>query len=156
MTKNCLTPFLTLSLLALAVLAAATPAPAQTLSTLHSFDATATDGSSPIGGLIFDSSGNLYSTTSDGGTYGFGVVFKLSPRAGGGWSEEILHAFNNSTSDGGLPYGNLAFDASGNLYGTTVDGGAYSSGTVFELSPKAGGAWAERTIHSFNGQTLDG
>ena len=108
-----------------------------------------TDGAGPYAGLIFDAGGNLYGTTAEGGTYGVGTVFEVTPAAGGGWTEKVLHSFNGT--DGYYPLASLIFDAAGNLYSTTQYGGAYGYGTVFELTPTAGGGWTERVLHSFNG-----
>jgi uncharacterized repeat protein (TIGR03803 family) len=114
-----------------------------------------TDGRMPLAGLIFDAAGNLYGTTAAGGSYnncgynyeGCGTVFQLTPSANGTWTEKVLHSFGNGT-DGQNPYASLIFDA-GNLYGTTLHGGAHGVGTVFELSPGAGGAWTENVLRSF-------
>ncbi len=127
------------------------------------------DGHDPSGSLTFDAHGNLYGTTFFGGAYsncyggesGCGTVFELMPQVGGGWSEQILHNFNNNGVDGNEPYSSVTFDAAGNLYGTTSLGGTYLNcfgngfgcGTVFELSPTAGGGWTERVLHSFGGGT---
>ena len=119
---------------------------------LYSFDGK--NGKSPHAGLIFDASGNLYGTTYHGGKYDEGTVFELTPTAGGGWTEKVLHSFNGN--NGAYPWAGLIFDAAGNLYGTTSAGGAYLYyGTVFELTPKAGGGWTEKVLHSFN-DTFDG
>ena len=113
------------------------------------------DGISPSGGLIFDTAGNLYGTTSQGGEYssncnlGCGTAFELTPAAGGGWTHQVLHTFTNNP-DGALPSAGLIFDAAGNLYGTTSQGGTYPYGTVFELMPAAGGKWTEQVLHSFD------
>jgi len=115
---------------------------------LHSFG-NSVDGQNPAAGLTFDAAGNLYGTTSSGGTLGLGTVFELTPKAGGGWTSRILHNFGTSRTDGQIPYAGLIFDSAGNLYSTTVGGGAYGAGTVFNLSPKAGGGWAETLVHSF-------
>jgi uncharacterized repeat protein (TIGR03803 family) len=116
---------------------------------LHSFNGG--DGANPAAGLIFDAAGNLYGTTTGGGTSGYGTVFELTPMGGGGWTETILYSFGNGT-DGAIPYAGLIFDAAGNLYGTTFGGGPYGgAGTVFELTPTAGGGWTETVLHSFNG-----
>jgi len=98
-----------------------------------------TDGANPYAGLIFDGSGNLYGTTVSGGTNNNGgTVFELSPPSGGGnWTETGLYSFG-SGSDGVHPYAGLVFDNSGDLYGTTLNGGMYhNGGTVFELAPNA-------------------
>lgn len=136
------------------LLASSTPAIAHE-SILYSFG-SGTDGASPRGGLIFDNSGNLYGTTISGGTYGYGTVFELSPNSGGGFTEQVLHNFENNGVDGQLPATGLVFDASGNLYGVTQQGGAYDSGTVFELSPQSGGLWSETVLHSFNSRASSG
>jgi uncharacterized repeat protein (TIGR03803 family) len=107
------------------------------------------DGYSPQGAPIFDASGNLYGTTSEGGASDRGTVFELLPQSGGGWTEEILHNFADNGVDGYYPYASLVFDASGNLYGTSVPGGAYGDGAVFKLEPMAGGGWSENTVYSF-------
>jgi uncharacterized repeat protein (TIGR03803 family) len=120
-----------------------------TETVLHTFTNNFTDGSYPYGGLIFDASGNLYGTTYSGGILGYGTVFELSPAAGGGWTETVLHNFSPSSSDGQFLYGVLLRDKAGNLYGTTQGGGANSGGTVFELTPASGGLWTESLLHSF-------
>ncbi len=109
------------------------------------------DGQLPESGVIMDAAGNLYGTTVAGGTYcsslgGCGIVYELSPSEGGYWTETVLHNFDND--DGLRPWASLILDAAGNLYGTTSQGGAYSDGTVFELSPNDGG-WTETVLHSF-------
>ena len=123
---------------------------------LHSFHRNGTDGYTPQASLIFDAAGNLYGTTVDGGTYRGGTVFELTPQAGGGWTEKVLHSFHGNRTDGASPYAGLIFDAAGNLYGTTVDGGTDRGGTVFELTPQAGGGWTEKLLYSFNFNGTDG
>jgi uncharacterized repeat protein (TIGR03803 family) len=108
------------------------------------------DGFYPQAGLIFDAAGNLYGTTYAGGAHGDGTVFELTPTAKGGWSEKVLHSFRNNGEDGYYPDAGLVFDASGNLYGTTNEGGAHAVGTVFQLTPHEDGSWSERVLHSFN------
>jgi uncharacterized repeat protein (TIGR03803 family) len=127
-----------------------------TETVLHSFDDDGKDGSYPYAGLIFDSAGNLYGTTFLGGAYNGGTVFELTPKAGGGWKEAVLHSFNPGGKDGFNPYAGLIVDANGNFYGTTVDGGAYGGGAVFELTRGAGGRWRETVLHSFNPGAADG
>ncbi len=118
---------------------------------LHRFG-KGSDGAYPYAGLIFDTSGNLYGTTFFGGAHGAGAVFELAPNAKGGWTEEVLYSFGGGT-DGANPYASLVFDATGNLYGTTYQGGAYTLGTVFELTPNGGGGWTEKILHSFGNGT---
>jgi len=81
-------------------------------------------------------------------------VFELTPKSGGGWTEKILYSFHNSGTGPNNPEG-LIFDAAGNLYGPS-GGGFYGNGAVFELSPKAGGGWAAKTLHSFGAFPTDG
>jgi uncharacterized repeat protein (TIGR03803 family) len=122
---------------------------------LFSFN-NVSDGFQPHAGLVRDSAGNLYGTASSGGTADEdGVVFELTPN-GGTWTEIVLHTFHKDGTDGSQPWANLIFDGSGNLYGTTVQGGKNSGGTVFELSPGAGGAWTETILHNFPANGTDG
>jgi uncharacterized repeat protein (TIGR03803 family) len=120
-----------------------------TQKVLHSFDANGIDGITPYTRLIFDSSGNLYGTTNNGGTNNVGTVFKLSPTKSGTWKESILYSFQNNEIDGTYPYGALIFDSSGNLYGTTAGGGSNFDGTVYKLTP-AEKEWTETILYSFN------
>jgi uncharacterized repeat protein (TIGR03803 family) len=144
--------FLALAFVSLVSLA--TPsAPAQTFVVLHTFTGPP-DGGFPNGGVILDSKGNLYGTTSEGGTGacsgGCGTVFKLSPAG----KETILYSFTGTNGDGKYPQGGLVRDASGNLYGTTYGGGTsgnacnnYGCGTVFMLDA----AGIETVLYSFSG-----
>ncbi len=90
-----------------------------------------------------------------GGTYGDGTVFELTPTGGGGWTEKVLYSFGNTT-DGAIPVAGLIFDAAGNLYGTTIEGGTHGDGTVFELTPTGGGGWTEKVLHSFGNTARTG
>jgi len=113
-------------------------------NTLYNFQ-KATDGASPYGGVIFDSSGNLYGTTSFNGPAGAGTVFELTP-SNGSWTFTVLHSFAGNNG----PYGGLTMDAAGNLYGTTYGDGAHGYGNVFELSPSNGG-WTYTDLYDFTG-----
>lgn len=126
------------------------------MRTLYSFNGT--DGSSPTGNLIFDSAGNLYGTTGDGGSFGLGTAYKLTRGPGGAWVETVLHNFPETGTDGYEPLSGLIFDAAGNLYGTTFYGGMNFClcGTVFELSPTSSGAWTETILHNFADDGIDG
>ena len=136
---------------------------------LHAFKG-GKDGNYPSGALILDPAGNLYGTTIFGGgdqqycsglAPGCGTVFKLAPGSQGKWKETVLHRFQNGndSTDGSAPNGALIFDASGNLYGTTISGGGFNQqcssgasagcGIVFELSPKSSGGWKESVLYRF-------
>jgi len=115
-----------------------------------------TDGNNPDGGLVADSLGNLYGTTTWGGPDSvtpYGTVYELSPSAaaGGAWTKTVLYSFQGGASDGATPFGTLIFDKLGNLYGTTQAGGPGNTGTVFELSPPAvpGNSWTETVLFIF-------
>ena len=144
------------AILVLTLLAAGTRAVTQQEKLLYNFCSLKNcfDGSYPYAGLIVDPAGNLYGTTQYGGAHDVGTVFELTPKAGGGWKEKVLYAFNNNGKDGLYPYAGV-IDAAGDLYGTTYTGGAHNGGTVFELKPKAGGGWTEKVLHSF-GDGKDG
>jgi len=127
---------------------------------LHSFrgnGATSRDGANPEASLIFDANGNLYGTTAAGGR-SYGTVFELTPGSNGSWTESVLYRFCavQHCVDGTHPFAGLIFDAQGNLYGTTSGGGAFCSnggcGTVFQLTPGAGGNWTKNVLHSFRGR----
>jgi len=111
---------------------------------LHTFG-SGSDGTFPAAGLVLDAAGNLYGTTYEGGTYGLGTAFELTPAGGGTWTEKVLHHFGNGT-DGVYPLASLIFDAAGNLYGTTSYGGSYGGGTVFRLN-----AQGEVLLQNFSG-----
>jgi uncharacterized repeat protein (TIGR03803 family) len=118
---------------------------------LHRFG-NALDGSRPIGGVIFDSDGNLYGTTYSGGDTACdcGTVFRLTPNPDGSWTEHVLLRF----AGGGLgknPSAGLAMDSAGNLYGTAYSGGAHGYGTVFKLRPNVDGTWTKSVLHAFSG-----
>ena len=110
------------------------------------------DGAHPYAGVIFDSAGNLYGTTEQGGSTGEGTAFQLIPNSDGSWTESVLHSFG-SGNDGGFPDAGLTFDQAGNLYGTTPSGGGFGfEGTVFKLTPGSQGHWTETVLHAFSGQ----
>jgi len=117
-------------------------------SVLYSFNGGTTDGDGPRAGLIMDSAGNLYGTTSAGGSSNDGTVFKLSPAG----TETILYSFKGGTSDGAIPDSGVIADGTGNLYGITGSGGANNRGTVFKISA----ASTESILYSFAGGASDG
>jgi uncharacterized repeat protein (TIGR03803 family) len=120
---------------------------------IYSFTGGA-DGGNPLSDLVFDTAGNLYGTTSAGGSstlcgWGCGTAFELK-RTQTGWEERVLHSFGNNQNDGQLPEAGMIFDSSGNLYGTTREGdGTSRYGTVFKLAPNGKGGWTESIIYSF-------
>lgn len=101
---------------------------------LHGFNFT--DGAAPDSGLVMDAAGNLYGTTTVGGTAPNpdGVVFKLTPGLKDKWTETVLYNFSGG-ADGGELHGTLVSDAAGNLYGTGIRGGAHRRGVVFKIVP---------------------
>lgn len=118
-------------------------------SILYSFiDA---NGAQPydVGGLTFDPSGNLYGTTTLGGSGDRGVVFELSRRQGG-WTEETLYSFANSETSYGA-YGGVVLDPQGNIYGN-LEGGCDPDcvGTIFQLQ-NSGSGWTQNIIYAFTG-----
>lgn len=111
------------------------------------------NGTSPTSEVVFDETSILYGTTSGGGASGCGwpgpgcgVVYSLTPSSGG-WTENVLWRFTGS-GDGGVPWAGVTFDTAGNLYGTSIFGGAYGGGIVFQLS-HSGSDWTENVLHDF-------
>jgi uncharacterized repeat protein (TIGR03803 family) len=115
---------------------------------LHSFSETQGDGAHPYSGVVLDANGNLYGTTTWGGTYGYGMVYKLTPTG----KETVLHSFAGEPDDGSDPQGALVLDPQGTLFGTTGGGGSFSAGTVFQLSVKGD----EAVLYNFGSNAADG
>jgi uncharacterized repeat protein (TIGR03803 family) len=120
---------------------------ASTYELLYSFRC-GTDGAYPFAGLAIDSLNNLYGTTSRGGAYGQGTVFKVSSSG----TETVLYSFPGFPTDGYYPASDLVRDSAGDLYGTTSYGGQFGGGTVFEISA----AGVESILYSFSGGTDGG
>ena len=120
---------------------------------LHNFNNDGKDGVGPYASLIFDTAGNLYGTTFGGGAIGYGTVFELKPKAGGTWTQKVLHSFNAQT-EGFYPTAGLVLDSAGNLYGTTSGNDLTTNGMVFELSPRAGRGWKEKVLYRFKSETV--
>jgi uncharacterized repeat protein (TIGR03803 family) len=118
------------------------------LYTFLGYSKNSKDGAIPSANLVFDSAGNLYGTTRYGGEHNWGTVFELSP-SGSTWTEAILFSFDNSGDSGCQPFGGLVLDSAGNLYGTTNECGANSSGNVYKLS-QSGGVWSQTPIYAFD------
>jgi len=127
-----------------------------TQSVLHSFGSQS-DGSDPLDALAFDKAGNLLGTTFRGGAYGYGTVFRLKNATANSWKEWILYSFcpgGFPCNDGMHPYAGVVFDGSGNIYGTTTQGGhnicgETHCGTVFKLTPNQNGHWKETVLYEF-------
>ena len=117
-----------------------------TLSTIVDF--TFTNGASPSSGLTVDAAGNLFGTTQSGGATGNGTVFEIPKTAGGYGLLSTIATFNDTNGSG--PYAGLTADAAGNLFGTTLYGGASGNGTVFEIPKTAGGYGPLSTLVDFN------
>lgn len=124
---------------------------------LYSFQGN-DDGNSPVGALLADGRGGFFGTTEWGGGGancggGCGTVFHLAPRAGG-FVERIVHRFSDP-GDGTSPQAGLVADASGSLYGTTLEGGNGcfnpGCGVVFKLAPQRNGEYTETILYAFTG-----
>jgi len=147
---------------------------AWTETILYTFLGT-TDGGSPESGLIIGANNVLYGTAFWGGVVtacpvsdypqGCGTIYSLAAPAGGGtpWTETVIYAFTGHSSDGAHPYGNMAINSGGQLFGTTFSGGANvdncfpdsfnGCGTIFSAKPPAtqGGKWTKSNITVFPG-----
>ena len=124
-----------------------------TETVLHGFDDNGTDGYDTQAGVIRGEKGNLYGTTTYGGAYLGGTVFKLTPSG----VETILYSFNDDGTDGYYPLNGVVPGKNGNLYGTTYYGAngcgsRYGCGTVFELTQSG----TETVLHSFGANGTDG
>jgi len=122
----------------------------QTFNLLYSFcsQSNCKDGNTPIAGVIQDAKGNLYGTTSLGGTSNWGTVFDLDSSG----TETVLYNFSYVNGDGANPFGSLIRDAAGNLYGTANYGGPNGQGLVFKVDQTG----KETVLHNFTGGTRDG
>src|SRR5208283_2739933 len=118
-----------------------------TENVLYTFQ-NGSDGAQPEGGLIFDSSGNLYGTTSFAGGHNGGTAFELTP-SNGGWKFTPVYGFNGFGSAG--PTASPSID-NGNLYGTTDGDGASGYGDVWELTP-SNGVWTYTSLYDFTGRS---
>ena len=118
-----------------------------TESVLYNF-AGGSDALNPVAGVTLDANSNIFGTASQGGANGVGAIYELSP-SGSGWKETVIYNFQGQ-NDGQNPVGGVIIDSAGNLYGTTFDGGINGGGTVYELSPSAGG-WTFTVLYSFTG-----
>lgn len=120
-------------------------------STIYNFIG-ANDGANPSA-LIIDSAGDVFGSTFRGGSNGYGTIFELTPNGSGAYAESTVYSFSGG-GDGANPQEGLLLDNSGNLYGTTANGGSAGDGTVFELTLNGNGSYSESVVYSFTG--LDG
>lgn len=131
----------------------AQPAQAQTYRVIHNFTG-GQDGAWPNAGLSMDRAGNLYGSSSSGGQYGGGNVYRLSPN-GSDWTFGVLYSFQGG-DDGWDPHGALTIGPYGIVYGTTTEGGT-GGGTVFAVRPSANATtnvlsgWTDKVLYSFTG-----
>jgi uncharacterized repeat protein (TIGR03803 family) len=133
----------TLALLVVAAVIVPLAAQAQTFTTLSNLQGS--NGANPLfGALVQGTDGNLYGTTSAGGSHAQGTVFKITPAG----SLTTLYNFcgQSNCSDGSAPYAGLILATDGNFYGTTLTGGSNREGTVFRITPKG----VLTTLHSFS------
>ena len=118
---------------------------------IYSF-AGGNDGEYIDSDLVIDGAGSLYGTSVQGGDFGSGTVFRLTPSANG-WTHTVLYSFTGGT-DGGEPYKGVTLDSQGNLYGTAVTGGGGSCeggcGVAYKLT-NSGGVWTQTVMHTFTG-----
>jgi uncharacterized repeat protein (TIGR03803 family) len=118
------------------------------------------DGNYPNAGVVFDKAGNLYGTTTFGGSFvcDCGIVYQLMPQSGEAWTENILYLFEGISQGGtdvSFPDSDVFVDAEGNIFGTGTAGGDVNCndgcGGVFELIPQSGGSYKEKVLHIFTG-----
>src|SRR3974390_2025528 len=115
------------------------------------------DGDAPMGPVTFDRAGNIYGTTSAGGSYRCGTVYELS-LVDGLWVESVLHSFTGNGKDGCGPVSGVVLDAAGNIYGTAMWGGTTGGvcgsdgcGAVFKLKAVPGKPGKMVVLHTFKG-----
>jgi uncharacterized repeat protein (TIGR03803 family) len=111
------------------------------------YDFVSTVGCTPVAPVWIDSAGNLYGTAAGCGVNNAGAVYELSPGSEG-WTETTIHSFGGPL-DGALPQSPLTPDKGGNLWGTTLFGGAENCGTVYVLMRGADGSWTEYKVYTF-------
>ena len=114
---------------------------------IHSFGGASPEGKYPFAGVTLDTAGNLYGTTSEGGE-NYGTVYELMPSSGG-YTEKWLY-FPTGGADGSYLFGGVILDPSGNLYGSTQNGGSSGAGTAFKLT-KGNGNWSYAALYHFSG-----
>jgi uncharacterized repeat protein (TIGR03803 family) len=115
---------------------------------IYNYDSAADNNGG--GGLTMDTNGNIFAVLS--AAYESPSVVELSPSGTGGWNPTVLHTFGKSIYPESVP----VLDQAGNVYGTTQAGGAYNTGTVYELGPGQNGKWTEKILYSFKGSKTEG
>jgi uncharacterized repeat protein (TIGR03803 family) len=125
---------------------------AATMSTLYEFTGGGDGGFPQASVAISSTSGVLYGTTYEGGKYGWGAVYQLTPPVAPSttWIEKTIYSFTGG-NDGANPSANLLIGPTGVLYGTAYNGGSSGYGVVFSLVPGTGGVWTESVLHTFTG-----
>jgi uncharacterized repeat protein (TIGR03803 family) len=115
-------------------------------SVIHTFTGYPDDGSDAQSAPVIGPDGNLYGTTTSGGKYNYGAVYRLGPGKNGEWTEKIVYSFNDKGKLAGSdPFAGLIFDGAGNMYGTTL-AGMGNNGTVFELTPVGANRYKEKVL----------
>jgi uncharacterized repeat protein (TIGR03803 family) len=115
---------------------------------LHAFRC-GSDGANPEGKLALDNMGRIFGTTNQGGAFKQGEVYMLTPHAGKGWQNRVIHSFNGA--DGAFPTAGVTLDAAGNIYGATLNGGVKSVGVVYKLTATSSTSWTHSILHTFTG-----
>jgi uncharacterized repeat protein (TIGR03803 family) len=123
-------------------------------SVIHTFTGYPDDGSDAQSAPVIGPDGNLYGTTTSGGKYNYGAVYRLGPGKNGEWTEKIVYSFNDKGKlYGSDPFAGLIFDGAGNMYGTTL-AGMVNNGTVFELTPAGASRYKGKILSGFEGASL--
>jgi uncharacterized repeat protein (TIGR03803 family) len=121
---------------------------------LYAFPVLTNDASEPYGGITLGPDGNLYGAGMAGGINDLGAIYELTPNGQGTWTESVLYSFGYH-NDGIEPESPLFVDASANVFGSTIAGGQYNAGMVFELTP-SNGQWSETVLYTFYTNPSDG
>jgi hypothetical protein len=121
-----------------------------THTVLHAFTG-GSDGSGPGARLAIDRKGDLYGMTPTGGDYGLGTIYRLHQTRNGTWRFKVIHTFTGG-ADGSSGSAGRMLVRGGHLYGAATTGGAYGSGTIFELRPAPAGEWDFRVLYAFQGE----
>jgi uncharacterized repeat protein (TIGR03803 family) len=121
-----------------------------TQTVIHAFTG-GDDGSGPGARVAVDPQGNVYGMTPTGGAFGLGTIYQLHPGASGNYTFKVIHSFTGGTDGSSGSAGKMVL-RDGYLYGAATTGGAFGSGTVFQLTPTQVGEWDFKILYSFRGQ----